>query len=107
MQMPTFETRDPQPYVGKRVVMAMSEFEARVPVLMREVASLRQQVEAIARHVGLGQIEAAEDGPSPAIVEAIQSGNKILAIKLQREATGESLASAKQSVFAIARDLGY
>lgn len=38
MQEPSFKTREPQPYVGKRVVMAMSEFEARVPVLMREVA---------------------------------------------------------------------
>ena len=85
----------------------MASDQENIEVLMREVASLRQQVEAIARHIGLGQIEAAEDGPSPAIVDAIQSGNKILAIKLQREATGESLASAKETVFALARELGY
>lgn len=38
MQEPTFETRPAQPYVGKRVVMAMSEFEERIPAVMREVA---------------------------------------------------------------------
>jgi effector-binding domain-containing protein len=38
MNEPAFKTRPAQPYVGKRVVMAMSELEERVPALMHEVA---------------------------------------------------------------------
>ena len=38
MTEPAFETCPEQPYVGKRVVMPMSHFEARVPALMAEVA---------------------------------------------------------------------
>jgi ribosomal protein L7/L12 len=85
----------------------MPSDQENIELLTREVARLREQVEAIARHIGLGQLEAVTDGPSPEIADAIRAGNKILAIKLQREATGESLASAKDAVEAQARELGY
>ena len=85
----------------------MPSDQENIEELTREVARLREQVEAIARHIGLGQLEAATDGPSPELVEAIRSGNKILAIKLHREATGVSLGAAKDAVYAMARDLGY
>ena len=85
----------------------MPSDQENIELLTREVARLREQVEAIARHIGLGQLEAAADGPSPEIADAIRVGNKILAIKLQREATGESLSSAKNTVEALARELGY
>lgn len=39
LDSPTFETRADQPYVGKRVVMPMSDFETRVPALMQEVSA--------------------------------------------------------------------
>ena len=64
-------------------------------------------MEALARHVGLGQIEAATDEPSPAMVDAIRAGNKILAIKLHREATGVGLHEAKNAVEQLALNLGY
>ena len=85
----------------------MPSDQENIELLTREVARLREQVEAIARHIGLGQLEAVADGPSPEIADAIRVGNKILAIKLQREATGESLGSAKSTVEALARELGY
>ena len=85
----------------------MPSDQENIEELTREVARLREQVEAIARDIGLGQLEATTDGPSPELVEAIRSGNKILAIKLHREATGVSLGAAKDAVYAMARDLGY
>lgn len=84
----------------------MPSDQENIEVLMREVARLREQVEAIARHIGLGQLEA-DNVQAPAIVEAIRSGNKILAIKLYREATGVGLAEAKNAVEAQARELGF
>ncbi len=85
----------------------MPSDQENIEELTREVARLREQVEAIARHIGLGQLEAASSGPSPAIADAIRSGNKILAIKLHREETGVGLRESKNAVEEMARQLGY
>ena len=41
------------------------------------------------------------------MVDAIRAGNKILAIKLHREATGVGLHEAKNAVEQLALNLGY
>lgn len=45
-------------------------------------------------------------GPPPEIVEAIEAGNLILAIKLWRERTGLGLAEAKAEIDELARRMG-
>lgn len=76
--------------------------------LADEVARLTTLVDNLYKHLGIGQLGAAElDGPPPAIVDAIRSGNKITAIKLWRENTGVGLAEAKFAVEDLARSLGY
>jgi ribosomal protein L7/L12 len=73
-----------------------------------EVARLTTLVETLYKHFGIGQLGAASlDQPDPAIVDAIQRGQKIVAIKLWRERTGVGLAEAKDAVEALARSMGY
>ncbi len=73
-----------------------------------EVARLTTLVDNLYKHLGIGQLAAtALDQPAPEIVDAIQRGNKIVAIKLWRERTGVGLAEAKNAVEDLARSLGY
>ena len=73
-----------------------------------EVARLTTLVETLYKHLGIGQLGATSlEQPDPAIVDAIQRGNKIQAIKLWRERTNVGLAEAKDAVEALARSMGY
>lgn len=79
-----------------------------IAALKIEVARLTTLVDTLYKHLGIGQLGAASlDQPDPAVVEAIQRGNKIMAIKLWRERTGVSLAQAKDAVETLARSMGY
>ena len=73
-----------------------------------EVARLTTLVETLYKHLNIGQLGAASlEQPDPAIVDAIQRGQKIVAIKLWRERTGVGLAEAKDAVETLARSMGY
>jgi ribosomal protein L7/L12 len=79
-----------------------------IATLKVEVARLTTLVDMLYKHLGIGQLGAAAlDQPDPAVVDAIQRGNKIMAIKLWRERTGVGLAEAKNAVESLARSLGY
>lgn len=70
--------------------------------LSRQVADLDQKLDLIMAHLGI-------DVPQPmypVVVSYLRSGEKILAIKAFRDATGTGLADAKREVEAIARGLG-
>jgi ribosomal protein L7/L12 len=73
-----------------------------------EVARLTTLVDTLYKHLGIGQLGANSlNQPDPAIVDAIQRGQKIVAIKLWRERTGVGLAEAKNAVESLARSMGY
>jgi ribosomal protein L7/L12 len=73
-----------------------------------EVARLTTLVDTLYKHLGIGQLGATSlNQPDPAIVDAIQRGNKIMAIKIWRERTGVGLAQAKDAVDELARSMGY
>lgn len=86
----------------------MATEAADIAELKIEVARLTELVNGLYRHLGVGQLEAqaAADGPSPEILDALRGGNLIMAIKLYRERTGMGLAEAKRAVEDIARQQG-
>lgn len=69
------------------------------PELARLVA-LERKVAHLYEHLGIAEPEpaAATGEVDPRVLDAIQEGNEIQAIKFQREATGAGLAEAKQAV---------
>lgn len=77
--------------------------------LQRQVKRQGELIDALYRRFGIGQLDAAgipsDPIADPAIVDAIHSGNLIVAIKLYRERTGMGLKEAKDAVEAIARGL--
>ncbi|MGX5680706.1 ribosomal protein L7/L12 [Schumannella luteola] len=79
--------------------------DERIEELEREVARLREQIGVLYKHLGIGQLGAASSGPNPAILDAIRSGQTIVAIKLYREQTGVGLKEAKDAVEDLARTL--
>ena len=86
--------------------MASSDYD--IAALKAEVARLTTLVETLYKHLGIGQLGATSlEQPDPAIVDAIQRGNKIQAIKLWRERTNVGLKEAKDAVEALARSMGY
>ena len=80
-----------------------------IAALRVELAQLTAKVDAISRHLGLGQLPNAgtPTEPWPDVVELIQRGNTIQAIKLWRERTGAGLAESKHAVEDLARRLGH
>jgi ribosomal protein L7/L12 len=70
--------------------MTEPELGARIAALEVKVAGLYQQL-------GLEE-PAAAGGLSPAVQQALAAGNKIEAIRIQREQTGMGLAEAKAAV---------
>ena len=70
--------------------MTEPELGARIAALEVKVAGLYQQL-------GLEE-PAAASGLSPAVQQALAAGNKIEAIRIQREQTGMGLAEAKAAV---------
>ena len=72
----------------------------------RRLHTLETQVAYLYRHLGLDPADAVPDasgGLAPDVVQLINSGNKIQAIKLHRERTGVGLAEAKDAVDAFER----
>ncbi|MFF5231581.1 hypothetical protein [Dactylosporangium sp. NPDC000521] len=71
------------------------------------LARLERQVAFLYRHFGLDPALAdafpAADGMPPEFVAALRRHDHITAIKLYRQATGTSLADAKETVERIAR----
>jgi ribosomal protein L7/L12 len=72
---------------------------------LQRLRTLENQVAYIYRHLGLDPADAvpAAGGLSPEVVQLINSGNKIQAIKAHRERTGLGLAEAKDAVEAFER----
>ncbi len=73
------------------------------------LARLERQVAFLYRHFGLdpalADVFGAVDGLPPAFVDALRRQDLITAIKLYRQATGASLADAKETVERIARGI--
>ena len=73
---------------------------------IQRLRTLENQVAYLYRHLGLDPADAVPDasgGLSPDVVQLINSGNLIQAIKLHRERTGLGLAEAKDAVDAFER----
>ena len=76
--------------------------------LQRQVSRQGALIDALYRHLGIGQLDAAgllTGEPYPDVVDAIRAGNLIQAIKSYREHTGVGLKEAKDAVEEIARRL--
>jgi ribosomal protein L7/L12 len=68
---------------------------------LQRLRVLENQVAYLYRHLGLDPVDAvptAAGGLSPEVVQLINSGNKIEAIKIHRERTGLGLGEAKDAV---------
>lgn len=74
--------------------------------LRRRVTQLEGQVAFLYKHLGVTYVP--EPGPDadPRIIEQIQKGNMIEAIKLYRELTDAGLAEAKLAIEEVQRRLG-
>jgi len=89
--------------VGLIVVAFTSSFtSARTPGLDRRLARIERQLALIMQRL---EIEEAEPA-MPGVVEQLEQGKKIQAIKVYREQTGAGLAEAKEAVEAMARQRG-
>jgi ribosomal protein L7/L12 len=73
---------------------------------LQRLRMLENQVAYLYRHLGLDPADAvpsASEGLDPEVVQLLNGGNKIQAIKLHRERTGLGLAEAKDAVEAFER----
>lgn len=81
----------------------------RIDELERQVRRLDDLVGVLYRRAGLGQLETAgmlaSTGAFPDVIDALNKGQLIVAIKLYREHTNVSLKEAKDAVEALARGL--
>lgn len=86
----------------------MASDQEDIAQLKIEVARLTQLVEELYYRSGRAapSTTLSADAPPADIVEALQSGQKILAIKLWRERTSVTLAEAKNEMDALATRLG-
>ena len=86
----------------------MTDEQRQILELRHEVERQGRLIEELYRQLGLAKMDVpAAAGPNPQIVDAIRSGNKILAIKMHRELNGTGLKESKDAVEALARALGY
>jgi ribosomal protein L7/L12 len=68
---------------------------------LQRLRTLETQVAYLFRHLGLDPADAvpiASGGLAPEVVQLINAGNKIQAIKVHRERTGLGLAEAKDAI---------
>ena len=81
----------------------------RIDELERQVRRQGELIDILYKRAGIGQLDAAGmpsvDGLYPDVVDALNSGQLIVAIKLYREHTGVGLKEAKDAVEALARGL--
>ena len=83
----------------------MPSDQENIEELQRQVRRQGDLIDALYRQLGIGQLDAAgipTDGSYPEVVDAIRSGNLIMAIKHYRERTGVGLKEAKDAVEALA-----
>ena len=66
--------------------------------LRRRVVQLEGQVAFLYKHLGVTFVPESAPGDDPRIIEQLQKGNLIEAIKLHRELYDSGLAEAKQAV---------
>ena len=87
----------------------MSTDSERIEELERQVRRQGELIDILYKRAGIGQLDAAGmpsvDGLYPDVVDALNSGQLIVAIKLYREHTGVGLKQAKDAVEARARGL--
>ena len=90
--------------------MATDSDNPEIAELQRQVRRQGELIDALYRKVGIGQLDADGiplDGGAPAdVIDAINSGSTIEAIKRWRAHTGVGLKEAKDAVEALARSLG-
>jgi large subunit ribosomal protein L7/L12 len=88
----------------------MPSDQENIEELQRQVRRQGELIDALYRRLGVGQLDAAgiptETGDYPEVVDAINAGNKIQAIKAYRERTGLGLKEAKDAVEALERTMG-
>jgi ribosomal protein L7/L12 len=84
------------------VLVLMSFTSARTPTLDRRLARIERRLALVMRRLEIED----PDSPVPGVVEQLEQGKKIQAIKVYREQTGAGLAEAKTAVEAIARERG-
>ena len=86
----------------------MASDQDDIAVLKAEVARLTRLVEELYYRSGreMPDTRPSADSPPADIVDALRSGQQILAIKLWRERTGVGLAEAKNEMDALAARLG-
>ena len=76
----------------------MARYDHEIQELQHRVAKLERQIEFILNSQGLRYRDDPGHGISPAIIDALQRGNKITAIKIYREQTGVGLKEAKDYI---------
>jgi hypothetical protein len=84
------------------VALTSSRSSAKTPALDRRLARIERRLDLITKRL---EIEESEP-PVPGVVEQLEQGKKIQAIKTYREQTGAGLAEAKAAVESIARERG-
>ncbi|UAB99517.1 ribosomal protein L7/L12 [Dactylosporangium vinaceum] len=78
-------------------------FGSRSPDPSARLAALERKVDLIMRHLGITE---PEPEVHPLVLQELQAGRKIQAIKVYRELTGTGLREAKDEVEAIERRYG-
>ncbi|MBN1584115.1 MAG: ribosomal protein L7/L12 [Anaerolineae bacterium] len=76
----------------------MSYTDSEIFALKQRVAKLERQVTFLLRSSGLRYVDEPPSGVSPEILDLVQRGQKIRAIKLYREETGVGLREAKDFI---------
>ena len=84
------------------VALTSSLSSAKTPALDRRLARIERQLGLIMRRLEIEE----PTSPMQGVVEQLEQGKKIQAIKIYREQTGAGLAEAKAAVEVIARERG-
>ena len=79
----------------------MSYTDGEIFELRQRVAKLERQVAFLLQSSGLRYVDEAPSGVSPEILDLVQRGRKIQAIKLYRQETGVGLREAKEFIEAL------
>ena len=79
----------------------MSYTDSEIFDLRQRVAKLERQVAFLIQSSGLRYVDEPPSGVSPEIMDLVQRGQKIQAIKLYRQETGVGLREAKEFIDAL------
>ncbi len=72
-----------------------------MPELIAQVDRIERQVALISRNLGIPYDYPATAETPPEVIELVQSGNRVAAVKRYRELTGVGLKEAKDAVDAL------